>query len=54
MRFGATAAPAANADPELEKQVLKSQADFLQGELDLIRKRLDEVDKEAEKNNPTA
>ena len=49
MRFGATAAAVAHADPELEKQVLKSQADYLQGELDLIRKRLDDVDKEAEK-----
>ena len=45
MRFGAAAAPVANADPALEKQALKNQADYLQSELDLIRKRLEEVDK---------
>jgi len=44
MRFGATAAPVANADPALEKQALKNQADYLQGELDSIRKRLEELD----------
>jgi hypothetical protein len=44
MRFGATAAPSANADPEMEKQALRSQADYLQGELDSIRKRLEELD----------
>jgi len=48
MRFGAAAAPVANADPALEKQALKNQADYLQGELDLIRKRLEEVEKETE------
>jgi hypothetical protein len=47
MRFGATAAPVANFDPEMEKQALKNQADYLQGELNLIRKRLEEVEKEA-------
>lgn len=45
MRFGAAAAPVANADPALEKQALKNQADYLQGELDLIRKQLEEIDK---------
>lgn len=48
MRFGAQAVPVANADPALEKQALKNQADYLQGELDLIRKRLEEVEKETE------
>ena len=48
MRFGATAAPVANVDPVLEKQALKNQADYLQGELDLIRKRLEEVENEVE------
>ena len=47
MRFGGTAAPVANSDPEMEKQVLKKQADYLQSELDSIRKRLEEIDKEA-------
>jgi prefoldin subunit 5 len=45
MRFGAAAEPVANADPALEKQVLKNQADSLQNELDAIRKRLEEIDK---------
>ena len=47
MRFGANAAQVANADPEVEKQALKNQADYLQNELDAIRKRLEEVEKEA-------
>jgi hypothetical protein len=47
MSFGA-AASVANADPEVEKQALKNQADYLQGELDSIRKRLEEVEKETE------
>ena len=46
MRFDATAAPFANAGPEEEKQTLKSQADYLQSELDSIRKRLEELDKQ--------
>ncbi|MBN2399606.1 MAG: DUF5320 domain-containing protein [Candidatus Aminicenantes bacterium] len=47
MPYGGYAAPVANADPEMEKQSLKNQADYLQGELDAIRKRLEEVEKEA-------
>ena len=46
MRFGATAAPVANADPEIEKQALKNQAEAMQGELDAIRKRLEAMEKE--------
>ncbi|MBU4405296.1 MAG: DUF5320 domain-containing protein [Acidobacteria bacterium] len=46
MRFGATAAPVADPDPQMEKQALKNQADYLQSELDSIRKRLEEVEKE--------
>lgn len=47
MRFGATVTPFANADPEMEKQALKNQADCLQNELDSIRKRLEEIDKKS-------
>jgi len=46
MPYGGYAAPVANADPEMEKQTLKNQADYLQSELDSIRKRLEEVEKE--------
>lgn len=46
MRFGAAAAPYAPVDPELEKQALKNQADAMQGELDAIRKRLEDLGKE--------
>lgn len=49
-RFFATGLPAptqgasyAPADPEAEKQGLKQQADALQSELEMIRKRLDEL-----------
>lgn len=50
MRFGGNAVsygyptPYQNPDPEVEKQALKDQADVLQSDLDLIRKRLDEID----------
>jgi len=47
MRFGATAAPVADFDPEMEKQALKNQADYLQNELTSIRKRLEEIEKKA-------
>jgi hypothetical protein len=40
MRFAGYAAP----DPEIEKQALKHQADALQAELDLIKKRLGEIE----------
>jgi hypothetical protein len=49
MRYGGYAAPEIDPDPEMEKQALKSQADYLQNELDTIRKRLEAVEKEAEK-----
>ena len=48
MRFGATATPVSDPDPQMEKQSLKNQADYLQSELDAIRKRLEEVEKETE------
>ncbi len=37
-----------NADPEMEKQALKNQADALQAELDAVKKRLDEMETTAE------
>lgn len=40
-RAGGWAAPL--ADPETEKQTLKSQAEHLQSEMDEIKKRLDEL-----------
>lgn len=43
MRYGA---PIGDPDPESEKQALKNQADAMQGELDAIRKRLEEIEKE--------
>ena len=49
-RFGGYAAPYGSPapypppDPEAEKQALKSQADALQSELDLIKKRLSEIE----------
>lgn len=44
MRFGGYVAPYQKPDPELEKQALKNQAEALQSELDLIKKRLDELE----------
>jgi prefoldin subunit 5 len=44
MRFGGYPSPYGNADPETEKQALGSQAEALQAELDLIKKRLDEIE----------
>ncbi|MCU0592129.1 MAG: DUF5320 domain-containing protein [Desulfobacterales bacterium] len=49
-RFGGYAAPVGDPDPEMEKQALKNQADAMQGELDAIRKRLEEMDKEKNPN----
>jgi len=37
-------APSSQADPESEKQALKAQADFLQSELDQIKKRLEDIE----------
>ncbi len=45
MRFGAGAAPFQASDPETEKQTLKAQADQMQRELDSIRQRLEELDR---------
>ena len=45
-RFGGYAAPYQNPDPNLEKQSLSSQAEALQSELDLIKKRLSEIEAE--------
>jgi len=41
--FGSFAASFQQADPETEKQALKSQAEYLQSEMDAIKKRLDEL-----------
>ena len=54
MRFGAGGTPYGytfypQPDSQTEKQALKSQADFLQAELDQIRKRLEEIDVAKEK-----
>ena len=56
MRFGAFTATQGNQaaymepDPEMEKQNLRSQADALQSELNFIRKRLDELEKDNKAN----
>jgi hypothetical protein len=47
MNYGGYTAPVGDMNPETEKQALKNQADYLQSELDSIRKRLEEVEKEA-------
>lgn len=41
--FGGANAPSANHDPEAEKQALKSQAAYLEAEMNAIKKRLDEL-----------
>ena len=46
-RFGA--AMFQKSDPNAEKQALRCQADDLQSELDLIKKRLDEMESETAK-----
>jgi len=45
-RFGGYAAPYLRPDPKMEKQALKNQADALQSELDLVKKRLSEIESE--------
>ncbi|MCX7020043.1 MAG: DUF5320 domain-containing protein [Candidatus Sumerlaeota bacterium] len=53
MRFGRYAAPYGDPtsyqkpDPEIEKQALQNQAEALQSDLDLVRKRLSEIEPEA-------
>jgi hypothetical protein len=44
MRSGVCVAPYQKPDPEMEKQMLKNQAEILQSELDSIKKRLGEID----------
>jgi len=44
MRFGGFVSPYSKQDPEVEKQALKRQAEALQSELDLIRRRLGEME----------
>ena len=47
MRFvGGSTPPVGKADPEIEKQVLRAQADHLQSEADSIRRRLEELDRQ--------
>ncbi|MEN6360928.1 MAG: DUF5320 domain-containing protein, partial [Smithella sp.] len=47
-QFGSFAASFQQADPEMEKQALKSQAEYLQSEMDAIKKRLDELNAKAQ------
>lgn len=47
--FSGNAAPYQNADPEAEKQALNYQAEILQSEMDVIKKRLDELNKTQKK-----
>jgi Family of unknown function (DUF5320) len=44
MRFGGWAPPYWQPEPELEKQTLRVQAEALQSELDLIKKRLSDLE----------
>lgn len=44
MRFSGYTAPYQKKDPGFEKQALKNQADALQSELDVIKKRLSEIE----------
>ena len=47
-QFGGFAESFQQADPEMEKQALKSQAEYLQSEMDAIKKRLDELNAKAQ------
>lgn len=47
MQFAGYPAPYGEPDPETEKQAMKNHADALQSELDLIKKRLAEVESAA-------
>jgi hypothetical protein len=44
MRFGPVNAPYQTPDPETEKQALKNQSDALQSQLNMIQKRLEEIE----------
>ncbi len=44
-RFGPYSAPLQGTDPEIEKQILKNQADSLESELESIKKRLAQFDR---------
>ncbi len=44
-RFGHYSAPLQGTDPEIEKQILKNQADSLESELESIKKRLAQFDR---------
>lgn len=44
MRFDELGAPVQQDNPELEKQALKNQVEALQSELDLIKKRLAQIE----------
>lgn len=48
MRAGGYAVPFQKPSPELEKQVLKNEADLLQSQLDSIKQRLTEIESPAE------
>ena len=47
MRFGGSPMPYQQADPESEKQELKNQARALRSELDLVDKRLGELESDS-------
>lgn len=46
---GIFAAPYQSYDPEMEKQFLNNQVQFLQKEMDAIKQRLDELDNKSQK-----
>jgi hypothetical protein len=48
VKFGSFEAPIQQVDPETEKQALRSQAEYLQSEIDAIKKRLDELNAKAQ------
>ena len=43
MQSGGSAVPYQKPDPEIERRTLKDQAEALQSELDLIKKRMGEI-----------
>ncbi len=51
MRAGQGLAPVAAPTPETEKKVLENHVAALQAQLDAVRKRLDAVSAQAEKNS---